>query len=196
MEPLLTDLADNHDFAGNINFEARLSATGAQPQALLDSLSGQATFAVQNGELRGLDAPALIRSARQALNGKAVGKLPSGGSTAFRALTGTLEVRNGAVFNQDLRLDGDGFRVSGKGMLFKLADRRMKYDAKLAIDPESPGGKAFELPLLCRGPVRPASCQPDLKALLKTIAGDAARKKLTATLKQALEGRREKRQKP
>ena len=196
LEPLLVDLAGNRDLAGNINFEARLSATGAQPQALLESLSGQATFAVQNGELRGLDATALIRSARQALNGKPVGKLPSGGSTAFRALTGTLEVRNGAVFNQDLRLDGDGFRLSGKGMLFKLADRSMKYDARLAIDPENPGGKSFDLPLQCRGPLRPAGCQPDLKALLKTLAGDAARKKLTATLKQALEGKREKRQKP
>lgn len=189
LEPLLSDLAGNRDLAGNINFEARLSASGAEPETLLNSLAGQATFAVQNGEMRGIDAPALIRSARQAINGKGVGKLPSGGSTAFRALTGTLEVRNGAVFNQDLRLDGEGFRVNGKGMLFGLADRSIKYDANLVIDPESPGGKGFELPLRCRGQVRPASCQPDVKALLKKFAGEAARKKAASALEKALDGK-------
>lgn len=200
LEPLLSDLAGNRDIAGNINFEARLTASGAEPAALLNTLAGQATFAVQNGELRGLDAPALIRSARQALNGKGFGKLPGGGSTAFRALTGTLEVRNGAVFNEDLRLDGEGFRLNGKGMLYALADRSIKYDAKLLIDPESPGGKGFELPLRCRGPLRPASCQPDVKAVMKKLGTEAVRKQVGAALKKALEGKAgavlEKRRKP
>ena len=177
LEPLLMDLNGRRELAGSMNFEARLSAAGATSTALRESVAGQATFAVQNGVLRGLDVPSLLRGAEQLITGKTKTLPMLGGKTSFKALTGTLEIRDGAVFNRDLRLDGAGFRLTGEGMLYDLKSQRLKYAARLALDPDTAEDTGFRLkqlgnialPLRCEGPLAVGSCAPDLKALLKQI---------------------------
>lgn len=177
LEPLLMDLNGRRELAGSMNFEARLSAAGATSTALRETVAGQATFAVQNGVLRGLDVPSLLRGAEQLISGKTKTLPALAGKTPFKALTGTLEIRDGAVFNRDLRLDGAGFRLTGEGMLYDLKSQRLKYGARLALDPDTAEDGGFRLkqlgnialPLRCEGPLAVGSCAPDLKALLKQI---------------------------
>ncbi len=192
LEPLLQDLNGHRELAGGMNFEARLTASGATPAALRESLAGQATFAIRNGELRGVDATGLLRAAEQLMLGKGKPRNPIGGKTSFKALTGTLEIRDGAVFNRDLRLDGNGFRMTGEGTLYKLRDHTLDYAVRLVVDAstaDAAGARykfpTLEIPLHCRGPLTPASCLPDAKSLLKS----ATRKQVKGALKEALEGK-------
>lgn len=160
LEPLLEDLAGRRDLAGSVNFEARLSSSGATPDALRKTLAGQATFALRNGVFRGVDVPAVLGAGRLLLAGKLPARLPMGGETAFRALTGTLELRNGVVSNQDMQLDGEDFSLRGSGTVVKLADATMNYEARLMLGRDGP-----EIPIRCRGPLAGSSCLPDFKAL-------------------------------
>jgi uncharacterized protein involved in outer membrane biogenesis len=196
LEPLLMDLNGRRELAGSMNFEARLSAAGATSTALRESVAGQATFAVQNGVLRGLDAPSLLRGAEQLITGKTKTLPTLGGKTPFKALTGTLEIRDGAVFNRDLRLDGAGFRLTGEGMLYDLKSQRLKYGARLALDPDTAEDTGFTLkplgnialPLRCEGPLAVSSCAPDLKALLKQMPNKTLRK-VEGAVEKLLDGK-------
>ena len=196
LEPLLMDLNGRRELAGSMNFEARLSAAGATSTALRESVAGQATFAVQNGVLRGLDVPSLLRGAEQLITGKTKTLPTLSGKTPFKALTGTLEIRDGAVFNRDLRLDGAGFRLTGEGMLYDLKSQRLKYGARLALDPDTAEDGGFRLkqlgnialPLRCEGPLAVGSCAPDVKALLKQIPKKTLRK-VEGAVEKLLDGK-------
>jgi hypothetical protein len=146
--------------------------------------------------LRGLDVPSLLRGAEQLITGKTKTLPTLSGKTPFKALTGTLEIRDGAVFNRDLRLDGAGFRLTGEGMLYDLKSQRLKYGARLALDPDTAEDGGFRLkqlgnialPLRCEGPLAVGSCAPDVKALLKQIPKKTLRK-VEGAVEKLLDGK-------
>lgn len=196
VEPLLVDLKGKSDLSGIVNFEARLTGNGADSKRLTNSLNGQATFAVQNGVFRGVDVPAVLKAAEVMIESKRPAEIPKGGETQFQSLTGTLDIKNGAVFNQDLLLDGNGFKVSGEGMLANLNDMTIKYDSKIAVDAASAeqdsqrynlGG--YVVPIRCRGEISGKSCLPDLADLAKTAATAAVKEKVKEKLQDAVGGK-------
>jgi AsmA protein len=196
VEPLLVDLTGKSDLSGIVNFEARLTGSGVDSKRLTNTLNGQATFAVQNGVFRGVDVPATLRAVEVMIESKAPAPLPKGGETQFQSLTGTLDVKNGAVFNKDLLLDGNGFKVTGDGMLANLNDMTIKYDAKIGVDAASAerGSSRYNLgdytvPVRCRGEISGTSCLPDAGEIVKNVAKDAAKKKLQEKLEDAVGGK-------
>jgi uncharacterized protein involved in outer membrane biogenesis len=169
IEPLINDLGGTRQIGGNLNVEARLTASGHSPEALFKTLGGQATFALQKGRVRGVDLPAILQTA-QALIKRRATALPTGGETRFKALTGTLEIRDGAVFNPDLRMDGEGFKLTGEGLLVKLKDTTTHYDASLTRLPNREPASSppvalgtITMPIRCRGVISATSCKLDLK---------------------------------
>lgn len=196
VEPLLTDLKGKSDLSGSVNFEARLTGSGADSRKLTNSLNGQATFAVQNGVFRGVDVPAVLKAAEVMIESKRPAAVPKGGETQFQSLTGTLDIKNGAVFNRDLLLDGNGFKVTGEGMLANLNDMTIKYDSKIAVDAASAeqdthrynlGG--YTVPIRCRGEISGTSCLPDFGELAKAAATAAVKKEVEKKLEDAVGGK-------
>lgn len=196
VEPLLVDLKGKSDLSGTVNFEARLTGSGADSKRLTNSLNGQATFAVQNGVFRGVDVPAVLKAAEVMIESKRPTDVPKGGETQFQSLAGTLDIKNGAIFNQDLLLDGNGFKVTGEGMLANLNDMTIKYDSKISVDAASAeqdthrynlGG--YSVPIRCRGEISGKSCLPDLGELAKAAATAAVKKKVEEKLQDAVGGK-------
>lgn len=194
LDPLLTDLTGKSELSGIVNFEARLTGAGADSRKLINTLNGQATFAVQNGVFRGVDVPAILRAAEIMIESKLPAPIPKGGETQFQSLTGTLDIKNGAVFNQDLLLDGNGFKITGDGMLANLNDMTIKYDSKIVVDATTAekgthrynlGG--YNIPIRCRGEISGTSCLPDLGELAKVAATDAVKQKVEKTIEKKLE---------
>ncbi len=195
VEPLLVDLTGKSDLSGSVNFEARLTAIGGDSERLKNTLNGQATFAVQNGVFRGVDVPAVLKAAEMIVESKSLAPVPKGGETHFQSLTGSLDIKNGAVFNKDLLLDGAGFRVSGEGMLANLNDMTIKYDSKISVDEASAEKGAdrynlggYTIPIRCRGAISGKSCLPDFGELAKSAATAAVKKKIEEKVKDAVGG--------
>ncbi len=103
---------------GRLDMATRLRARGRSEAALVRSLHGGGRFRVADGVLRGFDLAAV----RHAIDkGQGVGGLlnavrtaGSGGTTAFRRLSGTCTARKGVVKSHDLRLDAKGGRGRGE----------------------------------------------------------------------------------
>ncbi len=195
IKPLLTDMTGKSDLEGTVNFEAKLTARGNTNNALTKSLSGPASFAVTDGVFHGVDVPAVLKTAEFILESKTLQPIPNGGSTQFQSLTGSLDFQNGVVFNQDLLLDGAGFKVTGEGMLANLQDMTIKYDAKIGIDKENVAQTSanynlgdYAIPIRCRGEISGTSCLPDLGELAKQAAGKAVKEKIKEKLEESMGG--------
>ena len=176
--PLLADIGQGDGISGTLNFEARLAATGNSPKQQLASLSGPASFALTDGEINGIDLPAVLKAGERMLKSRKRDTAPKGGRTAFHSLTGSLRIDRGIVHNEDLLLDGVGFHVTGKGVMADLNHRRIDYRANLGVPLEDTAGKpaselvGFEIPVRCLGELAVSSCKADLAGLLgKAVQG-------------------------
>ncbi|XBQ16073.1 MAG: AsmA family protein [Oceanicaulis sp.] len=110
---------------GAVNLD--LTANGASPAAIMQSLSGEGAFSFADGALVGVNLAQVIRTVQQAVE---TGSLPSGfadsAETDFTALTGTVAIRNGVAQNPDLSMLSPLLRVQGQGAV-NLAEQRIDY---------------------------------------------------------------------
>jgi uncharacterized protein involved in outer membrane biogenesis len=195
-EPLLADVTGKRKLSGTANFAAQLNARGGDVETIKRTVTGQGRFALDNGVYRGLDIAASLRQAEMLLESKNLGSgFQKGQETRFRQVGGTLDVRNGVIRNEDLMVVGDGFRVTGKGMLCNLATDDVKYDIKAAVDRSTAttaqgnfnlGG--YGVPIQCRGACSDPACAPDFGEIAKAAAGRKIEEVVGDKLKEQLPG--------
>ena len=185
VEPLLKDTVDNDMLSGVVSFNAALKGTGGDADRLKKTLTGNGKFSTVDGVFRGVDAVGVLRAVEQMIECKCPVPLPKGGETRFSSLGGTLDVKNGVIHNQDLLLAGDGFKITGKGMLANLHNNDVKYDLELAVDEarkETTGASynlgGYGVPIKCRGKRDSPSCLPDAGKILSQVVKNAAKKEI------------------
>lgn len=188
--PLMLDMVDSKDIAGIANFDANLTARGNNSDALVKSLSGPAKFQVKDGIYRGVDIESVLQQVEVMYESKRPGSIRTEGETKFSSLSGTINFNNGVATNEDLLLDGSGFKVTGKGIIANLHDNSMKYDAKVRVDEKSAtqgeekynlGG--YQVPIKCRGEIGGKACKPDVGDLI----ADLAKKQVEDKVKEKIE---------
>ena len=125
--PFLTAAAGFDRLAGLGALDLDLTATGNNPAAVMESLSGQGRFDFADGALVGVNLAQVIRTVQQAVQ---TGSLPSGFAetqqTDFTALTGTLNIENGVARNLDLAMLSPLLRVEGAGQV-DLGAQQIEY---------------------------------------------------------------------
>lgn len=186
---LLQDTRHSNSLAGVANFDAALEAMAGDALLAPQTLNGTGHFGIADGVLRGIDALAIVRAVEQIIACRCVVPVPRGGQTQFRRLAGTLNIKSGVVHNDDLRMIGAGYAITGHGMLVDLKDNTLKYDLQLAVSelaPSDPPSAAksgsYEIPIACRGAVDSPTCLPDFRHILGAVATDAAKKKIEKAL--------------
>lgn len=182
--PLLKDTVQSDMLSGIVSFDASMNAVGGDADRIKKTLTGTGRFGTRNGVFRGVDAVAVLRAVEQIIECKCPVPIPKGGETRFDTLGGTLNANNGVVRNEDLVLAGDGFRITGKGMLANLHNNEVKYDLRLSVSEQSKtetGGYnlgGYTVPIQCRGVLDKPSCVPDAGDIIKQVVADAAKKKV------------------
>jgi len=105
--------------------------------------------------------------------------LDRGSSTEFEEVSATLEIRDGVIRSDDLRLLSPGFRVTGQGILLNLNDNSLDYDLETSVDRATAtrgeeeydiGG--YSVPIACRGNVDSPVCTPDVEAIVRRALGN------------------------
>ncbi len=130
-QPLFKDAADSDLISGTANLSAKLNTTGAKMSQIKRGLNGDIAMAFENGSVKGINIPQMIRKASAAVQGQtAPADEPQ--QTDFTALTGTAKVQNGVVNNQDLNLKSPLLRVDGSGTA-DLVKEQLDYTVKAVI---------------------------------------------------------------
>ena len=201
----------NPPLTGLLTLDSNLNGSGNSQKALVETLNGTASFALDNGVLVNANLEQQLCKGIAVLNRKTLSGEPRGKDTPFRQLKGSLVFRNGVASNQDLIVSIPGMTVKGNGDV-DLRVLGMDYRVGVEVqgdkgempDPACQVGERFvglEFPLRCRGPLElgAKACRVDRDGLGKVaarMAGDRISEKIdeklgdkvSPELKDALKG--------
>lgn len=172
--PLLRDLAGKERLTGKATLSAKLAARGADGDALLRTLGGNAAFSFTDGAVKGVNIAKLVRDAQARLQGQAPARDDAPNQTDFSELRGTAVITGGILHNEDLTAKSPLLRVTGKGDV-NLVDRTMDYVLGVALVNTLTGQSGKELtelrdvtiPVKVSGPLADLSYRPDVEGLLR-----------------------------
>jgi AsmA protein len=175
-QPFLMAAAGFDRLAGLGTLNLDLDATGASPAAIMNSLSGQGSFAFSDGAITGVNLAQVIRTVQQGLS---TGSIPAGFSEAqqtdFTALTGTINIQNGLAQNLDLTMLSPLLRVEGTGSV-NLAEQAIEYRlTPRAVQSLTGQGGDLDLqgvgvPIVIRGGFSDVSVSIDFASVARDIA--------------------------
>ncbi len=151
--PLLDDLQDGKGkLTGTTNLQARLSATGADPEAAKKTLGGDVRFSLSDGAVKGVNVARLIREAQAKLQGRSLPADSEPLQTDFAALDGTVQIDKGIATNRDLLVKSPLLRVEGSGTV-DLPQEQLNYGIKTTLVATSKGQGGKELANLSGVPI-------------------------------------------
>ncbi|NWB10926.1 AsmA family protein [Pseudomonas sp. G5001] len=198
VERILQAQGQNPPVKGQLTLDSNLNGRGNSQKALIDSLNGTASFAINNGVLLNANIEQQLCTGIALLNRKTLSGDQRGKDTPFQELKGNLIFRNGVASNPDLKVRIPGLTVNGDGDV-DLRVLGMDYRVGIIVegdqrdvpDPACQVGSNFqniEVPLRCRGPLElgAKACRLD-KDGLSQVAIKAAGNKLGEKLEQKLD---------
>jgi AsmA protein len=188
-QPLLSDLIDFRSLDGRMRAVIDVRATGASQRAAISTLNGSVEFGVQDGQIRGMNIPKMVRGLT---TNPFFGwqDIPTE-STDFSELRALFRIADGRASTEDLRLASPLVRMTGTGSA-DLVNRTLafKLDPKLVMSLEGQGGPAdpvgLGVPVIVDGPWSEPHIYPDIAGILENP--DAAYARLRA-LGQGLFGK-------
>ena len=201
VEHILESLGENPPVRGQLTLNSDLNGKGNSEKALVDSLNGTASFALNNGVLVNANLEQQLCQGISVLNRKTLSGQPRGKDTPFQQLTGNLVLRNGVASNPDLKVRIPGLTVNGNGdvdlrvlgMDYRVGvviegDKSEMPDPACEINPRYVG---IEWPVQCRGPLElgAKACRLDREGLGRIaakLAGDRISEKLEDKLDEKL----------
>jgi AsmA protein len=172
--PFLTAAAGFQRLRGTANAELSLQTQGRTQRQLVQNLSGTGRTAFHNGAIVGINIAALVRNITSVAQGGATG---AERATDFAELSGSFNVRNGVLSNDDLWLQAPVLRVAGRGQV-NLPARTLDYrlEPKAAPTLEGQGGSrdvaGLLVPVIIRGPWNAPAITPDLTGVAQRALED------------------------
>ena len=172
--PFLTAAAGFQRLRGTAQAELSLQTQGRSQRQLVQNLSGTGRTAFHNGAIVGINLAALVRNVASAYQGEAIG---GERETDFAELSGSFNVRNGVLTNDDLWLQAPVLRVAGRGQV-DLPARTLDYrlEPKAAQTLEGQGGSrevaGLLVPVIIKGPWAAPTITPDLTGVAQRALED------------------------
>jgi len=131
IEPLLDDLMGESKISGVANIKAALTTRGNTIPAFKSALNGTAEFSFKDGKVKGIDVAALIKQGEAVLDGDLSAMTVQGaGETAFANMSGSAQIKNGLVKNEDLLVASPLVNIKGKGTAHLVSE---KLDYQLTL---------------------------------------------------------------
>jgi len=132
IEPLLKDMQGEARMTGEVNAKAQIQGRGNTEAALKSTLNGNIDFHFKEGVIRGFNLQKMIDNGKALIEGQPLPTENKNDQTVFSSITGTAQIKNGLVNNNDLYADASKLKVKGKGTA-NLVSEKLDYtvNAKL-----------------------------------------------------------------
>lgn len=178
-KPVLTTFAGFDKLSGATEANIDVTASGANQQAMMNTLAGSGKVIFRNGSIEGIDAVNLAKAIQSKLGEMGVG----GGKTDFVEMGGTFAITKGIVSNSDLSLRGPLVQATGKGTI-DLPRKSVSYRVEPVLTASSgvDNASGLRVPVDIKGPFSNIKIRPDYAAVIQDALKDP--KKLKENLKQ------------
>jgi AsmA protein len=166
----LADAAGFDHLEGRLQAKIDLDATGASPQAIISSLSGTAELMLEDGAIRDVDVPSMVRAlTAQTLHGW---QEKGTANTELTLLGAKFRLANGRATTDDVRLAGPLVRMTGKGTADLVAQTLdFRVEPKLVLSLQGQGGTGdpagLGVPVVIRGSWSGPEIYPDIAGILE-----------------------------
>ncbi len=117
MGELLLDLKESEAFTGLANISAHISTNGNDKEQLIKNSHGNANILITDGHIKALDILSTLRKAQALYKGKVPPTETEDKNTKFSELKGTVNIKNGVLYNKDLSSISPIMKVTGKGKI-------------------------------------------------------------------------------
>jgi len=171
---ILTDAANFSYVDGRGTAKFDLKSSGESPLALMSGLEGTASFLFQDGELRGLNLPQMLRSVLETiLSGW---QTNASERTKFSTFTASFRIKDGQARTEDVRFNGPLVRVNATGTA-NLVDQTLDFrlEPKLVTSAGAQGsgadGGSLGVAVLAKGKWSNPQIYADLPDILSNPAG-------------------------
>ena len=213
---LLSDLELTGVFEARGSLVANLAFSGVDKASRIQSARGVIEFAADQGRIKGIDLPTLIKQLGRSSVEIADDSIGESAFTSLGNIRATLRVEEGLLINEDLAFQAGGLEVRGRGGLALLSEQ-LDYRISLALNnhelasvlPPPFNSGMIVLPLRVSGQWHAPSLMIDMPRMLQlqfqaamgggsgletpSVDAQAARlaKELDAELAQALGGKQD-----
>ena len=192
--PLLRDALNNDLLEGRGSVTLDVQTGGATVSAMKKALSGNASLALRDSSLKGVNLGELLRKAkslRESNPPAEQGALPAE-RTDFTELGASFVIRNGVAHNDDLSAKSPLLRLAGSGDV-DIGANSIDYLIKASVVASSGGQGGKELAEL-RGVTVPVKVSgpldaPRFRADLRATVGDAVKQRAEDKLKERAQDR-------
>ncbi|HEY0299854.1 MAG TPA: AsmA family protein, partial [Rhizomicrobium sp.] len=123
MRPFLADTIGVDKLEGRGAITLDVTSKGASPDAIMRALAGKGAVAIGRGSVRGVDMGQVARTIQAVLSAGATGQ---GAVTDFDRFGGSFAIRDGILWNADLKLDSAFLHMKGQGHL-DLGNQTIAY---------------------------------------------------------------------
>ncbi|KAF0190720.1 MAG: AsmA protein [Gammaproteobacteria bacterium] len=130
--PLLKDMINDDMVSGRANVEANITLRGTTPEAARKTINGTAAFSFADGAVKGLNVAKMIRDTKARFDKQPVADEKEPRQTDFSEMSGSLQITNGLVRNDDLSVKAPLLRVGGKGTA-NLVSEELDYLAMIKL---------------------------------------------------------------
>jgi len=177
LQPLLTDAADFKKLEGTGLFQIDANTTGKSQADMVAALNGDGQFLFEDGSISGINLAAMARNVTSAFTSKGETQ-----KTDFAELSGTFQIENGILTNNDLNMLNPFVRLTGAGTV-QLPPQTLKYriEPKLVATSKGQGGSesaGVAVPIIVSGSWDNLKYAPDLAGILKNAANPEGLKSL------------------
>ncbi|NKB46512.1 MAG: AsmA family protein [Legionellales bacterium] len=175
---LLEDLIGSDQITGIAQAHIKLNTRGTTTPSMLKTLNGSAKFEFTNGVLHGVDVPYLLSWATAVFNSQQPPETEQNkGITPFGSITGSADITNGVVTNNDLSIQAPEYAITGAGQI-SLVTQMVDYRLAVKSTSKSQSNAINKLekslgepiPILVRGEFANLSAEPDLDIIVKNSA--------------------------
>ena len=188
-KPFLTDVAGFERLEGTGAIQLDVQASGKSQKALVENLDGTGAINFQDGAITGINLAAMVRNVKSAFQNAGETQ-----KTDFAELSGTFNITDGVLKNDDLLLLNPLLRVRGEGQA-DIGARTVNYrlTPKAVATTKGQGGQVEEqgvaVPVIIEGPWHDVSYRPDLKSVIQDAVKDPEKVKQTfEKVKEGVEG--------
>ncbi len=178
LEAAVGEMFGARKLSGRGDLGLSLEASGANPFALAQSLTGSATLTGRDGAISGFNVEQLLRRLeRRPLSG--AGNYRSG-TTPFNTLKVAISIDHGVATADEVQIEGPATRVAITGTA-SIPSREYDLKGVASLVPVSNTAQGFQLPFVVQGPWDDPLIFPDSDILIR-------RSPATAPLLDSLKG--------
>ena len=126
MGPLFVDMTGREEISGRANLQADVITRGLTKKELTRNANGAMSLSLADGLIARLQILQTIRLAKALLDKQAMAPASSEQPTGFATLTASGKLTNGVFTNNDLLMESDLMKVTGKGTV-DLVNEQIDY---------------------------------------------------------------------